>query len=194
VLQVSRHAADLRKRAAPPTGFEPVTRGLEERQNCRLGRPALVVSRLGEGVSVDVACAGLTGLCAPIAPLPAVRVALLRPGGGAIMERGGRVAEESEPYRVSPAPQGDAGSRERLDPLAATKTVAPGLITTTHGRAGGQGSATGPIPSQVARRWPVSGVAVGHRVATRIALDGGCRRANDQGSGRRRGGEWGSGP
>lgn len=32
---------------------------------------------------------------------------------------GGRVAEESEHDRVSPAPSGDAGSRERLDPLAA---------------------------------------------------------------------------
>ena len=36
------------------------------------------------------------------------------------LEGGGRVAEESETHRVSPAPQGDAGSRERLDPLAAT--------------------------------------------------------------------------
>lgn len=36
------------------------------------------------------------------------------------LSRGGcRVAEQSETHRVSPAAQADAGSRERLDPLAA---------------------------------------------------------------------------
>ena len=41
-----------------------------------------------------------------------------------LSEGGGRVAEESETHRVSPAPTGDAGSRERLDPLAATDPFA----------------------------------------------------------------------
>ena len=51
------------------------------------------------------------------------------------------------------------------------------------------GRATEPITSTLARRWPGSRVAGGHRVATRSALDAGCRRANPRGSGRRLGGE-----
>jgi hypothetical protein len=39
-----------------------------------------------------------------------------------LLEGGGRIADQSEPHRVSPALTcpSDAGSRERLDPLAAT--------------------------------------------------------------------------